>query len=117
LLSGFILHQGIIHIAFNVVWQITTVLRIERFWGMFRVAFVYLLSGIGGLLLSSVFLPDTITIGANCCLCGLLSSLLAEVLMNWKIVYAPWKSLLQITIQLTLFFALGFIPGIGTLIY
>jgi hypothetical protein len=41
-------------------------------------------------------------------------SLLAEVFMNWKVVYAPWKALMQTTIQLTIFFALGFIPGIGT---
>jgi hypothetical protein len=72
------------------------------------------MSGIGGLLLSSVFLPNSVTIGANCCLCGMLMSLLAEVFMNWKVVYAPWKALMQTTIQLTIFFALGFIPGIGT---
>ncbi|KAL0483059.1 hypothetical protein AKO1_014944 [Acrasis kona] len=112
LISAFVIHEGIIQIIFNLMWQLTTVVRIERQWGIFRVAPLYIISGIGGNLLSSVFLPGNVTIGASSCLCGMLTSLLAEILMNWKVVHAPWKSFFQVGLSLTIFFALGFIPGI-----
>jgi membrane associated rhomboid family serine protease len=116
-ISAFVLQQGIIQFLFNLVWQITTCIRVERYWGLFRLAPVYILSGIGGNLLSSVFLPNAVDIGANPCLCGVIMSLLAEVLMNWHAVYAPWKSLLQLSVQLSIFFALGFIPGIDNFLH
>lgn len=64
-----------------------------------RVGAIYLLSGIGGSILSSLFIQRSISVGASGALFGLLGAMLSELLTNWTIysnkVKAPitWLSL------------------------
>lgn len=50
-----------------------------------RIAIVYLFSGFGGSLLSSLFLRDNISVGASGALFGLLGAMLSELFTNWTI--------------------------------
>ena len=54
-------------------------------WGPWavRVGCIYLLSGISGAILSSLFLFDTVSVGASGALFGLIGSTLAELLAHW----------------------------------
>lgn len=110
LLTAFMLHSGIIHILLNMLWQLNMVLRMELFWGGLRVGPIYILSGVAGNLLSSIFLPENVSIGASSCLSGLMGALLADLILNWAVLPTPWKNLIGLSIQLFLFFLVGFIP-------
>jgi membrane associated rhomboid family serine protease len=49
------------------------------------VGIIFLLSGFGGSILSSLFIRDNISVGASGALFGLLGAMLSELLTNWTI--------------------------------
>lgn len=50
-----------------------------------RIGAIYLLSGIGGSILSCLFIQHSISVGASGALFGLLGAMLSELLTNWTI--------------------------------
>jgi hypothetical protein len=52
------LHVGIIHLITNLIAQLAVGIPLERTFGSIRIALIYILSGIGGNLLSAVGLPQ-----------------------------------------------------------
>lgn len=50
-----------------------------------RVGIIYLLSGLGGSILSALFIQNNISVGASGALFGLLGAMLSELLTNWSI--------------------------------
>jgi len=52
------LHGGIIHLIMNLLFQLIVGIPLERKFGSIRIAVIYILSGIGGVLLSAVGLPQ-----------------------------------------------------------
>ena len=63
-----------------------------------RVGLIYLVSGFGGSILSSLFLQESISVGASGALFGLLGAMLSELLTNWtiyanKVFIRPGRSL------------------------
>lgn len=68
-------HGGILHILFNMValWQLSPFVLHE--YGMNRFTAIYLLSGVGGFLLSYV-IGIPFTLGASASVCGLIGAIL-----------------------------------------
>jgi len=50
-----------------------------------RIGVIYLVSGFGGSVLSSLFIRDHISVGASGALFGLLGAMLSELITNWTI--------------------------------
>ena len=50
-----------------------------------RIGAIYLLSGFGGSILSSLFIQRSISVGASGALFGLLGAMLSELITNWNI--------------------------------
>lgn len=111
-LTSWLLHGGIVHIVLNLLFQMTICLRLERYWGPLRIAPIYILSGIGGTLLSAIFVPTVITVGSSSCLAGLMGTLLTNVLMNWAIIDKPIRQLLSLSVQILMFVIIGILPVI-----
>ncbi|KAK7289975.1 hypothetical protein RIF29_04050 [Crotalaria pallida] len=78
--------------------------RIEQEKGV-KIGIIYLLSGFGGSVLSSLFIRNSISIGASSALVGLLGAMLSELITNWtlysdkenirrcvRIIYDPSRS-------------------------
>lgn len=62
--------------------------RSWNFWGSVfpvRIGVIYIMSGMGGSILSSLFIRNDISVGASGALFGLLGSMLSELLTNWTI--------------------------------
>lgn len=57
-----------------------------------RIGVLYISSGIGGSILSSLFVRTTVSVGASGAIFGLLGGMLSELLTNWTI-YANVVSL------------------------
>ncbi|KAG6431782.1 hypothetical protein SASPL_109865 [Salvia splendens] len=92
LVSCIWLHAGLIHLLANMLSLVFIGIRLEQQFGFVRVGLIYLLSGIGGSILSSLFIQNIISVGASGTLFGLLGAMLSELLTNWTI-YANKVSL------------------------
>jgi membrane associated rhomboid family serine protease len=89
-----LLHAGIIHLLANLICQWRTGLFLERRWGTLKYAAVYIASGIGGTLLSCLWKPNGISVGASGALSGLMGAFLADVLLNWNNIQATQRKVL-----------------------
>ncbi len=77
LLSSAFVHIGILHLGLNMwaLWLLGNIA--ERMFGNWTFLLIYLLSGIGGSLLSLVWHPDIISAGASGAIFGIAGALIA----------------------------------------
>mmetsp|Transcript_7059 Transcript_7059/g.13108 ORF Transcript_7059/g.13108 Transcript_7059/m.13108 type:complete len:431 (-) Transcript_7059:58-1350(-) len=83
LVTPMVLHGGPIHIAANMYVQLLSGLRIEYEWGTAKTALAYIVSGIGGGLLSAVASPDTVSVGASGAIVGLIGCWAGQLVCEW----------------------------------
>eukprot|EP01112_Ceratiomyxa_fruticulosa_P021699 TRINITY_DN772_c0_g1_i1.p1 TRINITY_DN772_c0_g1~~TRINITY_DN772_c0_g1_i1.p1 ORF type:complete len:458 (+),score=82.78 TRINITY_DN772_c0_g1_i1:240-1613(+) len=112
LVTPIFLHAGIFHLLINLLAQGYVCGYLERNIGSLRVAFVYLVSGVCGNLMSAAFLPNQIEAGASGAIYGVGSYLLADLVAHWRIMVSPVRYLLIFLIGTTISFFLGIFPGI-----
>lgn len=76
------LHLGVIHIGMNAatLWYIGAPL--ERTFGHFGIAWIYLIAGLTGNLASAVMLPTHVTVGASGAIFGLCGAYWADFIQN-----------------------------------
>uniref|UniRef100_A0A804LME2 RHOMBOID-like protein n=1 Tax=Zea mays TaxID=4577 RepID=A0A804LME2_MAIZE len=79
------LHAGVAHLLANMISLVLIGLRLEQQFGYVRVGIIYLVSGVGGSVLSSLFIRNNISVGASGALFGLLGAMLSELFTNWTI--------------------------------
>ena len=60
---------------------------VEQSHGMFNAFLIFLISGVGGNILSAIFLPQYISVGASGGIFGLIGACLADILLNWNILF------------------------------
>ena len=75
LFTGMFLHANIVHLLFNMYALYVIGSQLEGFLGRFKYLAVYLLSGLGGSVLS-IFFSNGFSVGASGAIFGLLGSLL-----------------------------------------
>jgi rhomboid protease GluP len=82
LISSMFLHIGLVHIAFNmfVLWQAGRF--IERLLGNAGFLIVYMVSGLGGALLSVAWHPYLVSAGASGAIFGIYGALLGYLVMQ-----------------------------------
>jgi membrane associated rhomboid family serine protease len=107
------LHAGVLHILFNLFSQLTLGGHLEKYWGPFRIFFIYFASGIGGFLFGGVYaLPDLPSVGASGAIFGLVGCELVDLIQNWKYIGSPGCQLFKLVITIAINFALGLLPFI-----
>eukprot|EP00559_Dactyliosolen_fragilissimus_P005239 CAMPEP_0184860824 /NCGR_PEP_ID=MMETSP0580-20130426/5640_1 /TAXON_ID=1118495 /ORGANISM="Dactyliosolen fragilissimus" /LENGTH=343 /DNA_ID=CAMNT_0027358077 /DNA_START=35 /DNA_END=1066 /DNA_ORIENTATION=+ len=80
LITPIFLHAGIFHLMGNVSVQLDTGAFFEREWGSFVWLIIYLSSALGGSVLSTIVIPNTVGVGSSGAVCGLFGGKLAEAL-------------------------------------
>ncbi|GKV05000.1 hypothetical protein SLEP1_g17066 [Rubroshorea leprosula] len=85
LISCIWLHAGVIHLVVNMLSLVFIGIRLEQQFGFVRIGILYLLSGFGGSVLSSLFIQNSTSVGASGALFGLLGAMLSELITNWTI--------------------------------
>jgi len=85
--SPMFLHAGVIHFVVNMcaLWFIGS--AVERTHGFFAAVFSFIIPGIGGNILSAIFLPQFITVGASGGIFGLIGACLVDIMMNWSLLF------------------------------
>jgi membrane associated rhomboid family serine protease len=88
LVSSTVLHAGLVHYFINMLalWFVGT--AIERTHGLMAAAVLFIIPAIGGAILSAIFLPEYITVGASGGIFGLIGACLSDITMNWKLLFS-----------------------------
>jgi rhomboid protease GluP len=110
--AGFV-HGGLLHIAFNM-WCLVSLGQLsERLFGRFQTLFIYLLTGVGGALLSLAHNPRHMEVGASGAIFGIAGALLAGVKFgNLDLSAGAKRSVIS---SMTFFVVVNFILGAGVL--
>lgn len=85
--SPLILHAGLIHFVINMLALGFIGAAVEQTHGFLRAVVLFMVPGVGGNIMSAIFLPQYISVGASGGIFGLLGACIADVLLNWKILF------------------------------
>ncbi len=87
LLSAMVLHAGLIHYLLNMLalWFIGS--AVEKCHGFMASLLLFVVPAVGGTLTSAIFLPEYITVGASAGIFGLIGACLADICMNWALLF------------------------------
>ncbi|XP_028797439.1 RHOMBOID-like protein 3 isoform X2 [Neltuma alba] len=106
------LHAGVIHLVANMLSLVFIGIRLEQQFGFLRIGVIYLISGFGGSVLSSLFIRNNISVGASGALFGLLGAMLSELLTNWTIYTNKAAALLTLLVIVVINLAIGILPHV-----
>lgn len=107
------MHAGVLHLLANMLSLLFIGLRLEQQFGYVRIGAIYLLSGVGGSVLSSLFVRNAISVGASGALFGLLGAMLAELLSNWTIYTNKVAAVLTLLFVIAVNLVLGILPHVN----
>jgi len=106
------LHSGVLHLAFNLFFQIRAGASLEKDYGAWRMAIVYFLSGIYGFLFEVKSSGRIPTVGCSGSLYGIIACVLLDLVQNWKLVIHPWKDLVLLLSSIIISLGFGLLPMI-----
>ena len=111
LVTYMFLHAGIVHIGLNMYSLYVVGPRVEDFFGKWKYALIYFISGICGGLLSIGVTPDVVSVGASGAIFGLFGALIYFGYNYRGYIGAMIRSQVVPIVIYNLFMGL-FIPGI-----
>jgi membrane associated rhomboid family serine protease len=88
LFSPMFLHAGIIHYILNMIalWFIGK--AVEQCHGSMAAAILFIIPAVGGTILSALFLPQYISVGASGGIFGLIGACIADICINWSLLFS-----------------------------
>jgi len=88
LFSPMFLHAGLIHFFLNMLalWFIGS--AVEQCHGFLSAAIIFIIPAVGGTILSAIFLREPISVGASGGIFGLVGACLADIFMNWNLLFS-----------------------------
>lgn len=109
-----IMHAGIIHLLSNMICQWRFGLFVERRWGTWRFAVIYMISGIAGCLGSALRGGRNVGVGASGALMGIMGAMLMDIILNWKTLQPAQRFplLVQVLAWVSAGILLGIAPGV-----
>ncbi|KAJ3184958.1 hypothetical protein HDU87_002524 [Geranomyces variabilis] len=110
--TAIVLHGGLLHLMFNLSFQVRTGFQMEKDFGWWRIAAIYLISGVGGFVFGANFNPNTPSVGCSGALYGLMACLLLDLIQNWRLISKPWLELFKMGIQIVISLMIGMLPYI-----
>lgn len=105
-------HVGIGHLLLNLIAQVLLGLQLERPLGWVRVAIIYFVSAVCGNLMSAVFLPLQLEVGASTAIYGMGSYYFVDLMVHWSLIISPGRYLAGLLIGTVIGLAFGMLPGI-----
>ncbi|KAM7258594.1 hypothetical protein ACFE04_014335 [Oxalis oulophora] len=109
------LHAGLIHLLANMISLMFIGIGLEQEFGFLRIGVLYVLSGLGGSLMSclnQVESKPTVSVGASGALFGLLGAMLSELITNWSIYANKCAALSTMVLVIALNLAVGYLPHV-----
>lgn len=110
LIAPIYLHGGLIHFVINMIVFLQVGLPLERVHGWLRIGFVYILSGVFGVIMGAIFSTHAVSVGASGAIFGLLGASIGDLIQNWKLYSRPCSYLAALLISSAVQLVLGTIP-------
>jgi len=105
------LHAGFVHIALNMLAQLTAAAEIEREMGSAGFFILYFTAGIFGNVLGGNFsLVGVPSVGASGAIFGTIAVTWVDLFAHWKLLYKPATRLFWMLAELIIGVAIGYIP-------
>lgn len=113
------LHAGVLHVMSNAMGILNLGVGLERVHGGIRVGIVYLWSGLAGTLLSLLFLPDVLTVGASGSVFGLIGAVWADLASRCLAcqLCSVATTLLPLMVFTSLNLVIGFSPWVDNFVH
>ncbi|XP_021732166.1 RHOMBOID-like protein 5 [Chenopodium quinoa] len=113
------LHAGAVHLIANMISLLFMGIRVEEEFGFWRVGPLFVLSGLGGSLMSCLNALrhqkiGVVSVGASGALFGLLGAMLSELITNWTIYANKCSAISSLMVVIALNLAVGLIPGVDS---
>lgn len=88
LFTPMFLHAGVIHYLLNMLalWFIGK--AVEMCHGFIAALLLFVIPAVGGTILSALFLPAYISVGASGGIFGLIGACLADIVANWSLIFS-----------------------------
>ncbi|GMH93252.1 hypothetical protein TL16_g12578, partial [Triparma laevis f. inornata] len=102
------LHGGVFHLGFNMMALTSMGKGIEESYGTAKVGLIYIMSGLFGSIMSTIFTPEAVGVGASGAIFGLFGAGWGDLIQNWDLYDSP------IGTFISLFVGTLFNLGIGT---
>lgn len=104
------IHSGAIHATLVLMVQMHAGKEIETQAGFLRTLLIYFISGIGGNVISGIFAPRTVSMGADPAVYGLVGVLLVELFQAWQVVEKRWWQLTRLILLVGVSLLIGTLP-------
>eukprot|EP00039_Didymoeca_costata_P023778 m.8231 g.8231 ORF g.8231 m.8231 type:complete len:695 (-) comp3858_c0_seq1:58-2142(-) len=104
------LHSGVIHAILILIVQYYCGKSIETASGFLRIFLIYFISGIGGNVISAIFSPTTVSMGADPAVYGLMGVMFVELFQAWQVVPNPWSQLIKLSLIVAFSLLIGTFP-------
>jgi len=109
-LTPIFMHVGIGHIFFNVLCQLRIGSDIENMTGFWKMAVMYILSGVGGNIFAAIMDPETLSCGASSSIYGLVAVQMVDLALSWNLVQHKWATAALMIVQLIALLGFGTLP-------
>lgn len=106
------LHAGLLHVIFTVLFSVFVLRHVEKRLGWFRTAIIYILSGIGGNLVSAYFVPYNPKVGPAGSILGIVAYFFVFLIFEARLLENPWLEFLKLVILVIVLFLIGLLPFI-----
>lgn len=106
------LHGGVFHLLANMLSLLIIGFRLEREFGFVRIGVLYIIAGLGGSVMSALFVQLSISVGASGAVFGLLGAMLSELIINWTIYSNKVASLVMLVIIIVVNLGVGILPHV-----
>ncbi|CAF3669395.1 unnamed protein product [Rotaria sp. Silwood1] len=107
-LTPVFLHGGIIHLLLNLFNQLALGIMLERQYGLIRIGIIYILSGIGSILLSAIGFSQYASVGASGSIMGMWAVCVLDMIRNWEGLKQSGIPIAIDTICIIVLFIVGF---------
>ncbi|XP_077213833.1 RHOMBOID-like protein 1 [Tasmannia lanceolata] len=104
------LHAGVFHVLVNMLSLLFIGIRLEQEFGFVHIGLLYFISGVGGSLLSALFIQSGIAVGASGAIFGLLGAILSELITNWTVYANKFSALFILIFTIASNLAVGILP-------
>ncbi|KAK4775472.1 hypothetical protein SAY87_023433 [Trapa incisa] len=106
------LHGGVFHLLANMLSLLVIGIRLEQEFGFVRIGLLYIIAGLGGSLMSALFIQSNISVGASGALFGLLGGMLSELITNWTIYANKVAAFITLLVIIVINLAVGILPHV-----
>uniref|UniRef100_A0A7S1BCQ0 rhomboid protease n=2 Tax=Corethron hystrix TaxID=216773 RepID=A0A7S1BCQ0_9STRA len=87
LITPIFLQAGFVDCVFNLIALWFVGRAVEKHHGTFSTMIIFTISSFGGVIVSTILVPELTTVGASAGIMGLTGACLADIVRNWKILF------------------------------